>query len=153
MVELYLPTAAPPPPFKFCQKFPRIGAQFLLNDSTSFLDILIWYSETKSDLSDFCPREQEKEERVSGQVILAKPFWLFQYFLDLRLELRCQKVEGERERWRAKCLELEETNRQLQVEIFNKLTNKLTNWQTDKQTALVPAIPFTSENGNLIHSW
>ena len=36
--------------------------------------------------------------------------------LTVRLELRCQKVEGERERWRAKCLELEETNRQLQVE-------------------------------------
>merc|ERR1711953_1318427 len=37
-------------------------------------------------------------------------------FLD-RLELRCQKVEGERERWRAKCLELEETNRQLQTQL------------------------------------
>ena len=77
MVELYPPTAAPPPPFKFCQKFPRIGAQFLLNDSTSFLDILIRYSETKSDLSDFCPREQEKEERVSRQVILDKRFDFF----------------------------------------------------------------------------
>jgi len=37
-------------------------------------------------------------------------------YLD-RLELRCQKVEGERERWRAKCLELEETNRQLQTQL------------------------------------
>merc|ERR1711994_63346 len=37
-------------------------------------------------------------------------------YLD-RLELRCQKVEGERERWRAKCPELEETNRQLQTQL------------------------------------
>merc|ERR1712080_41756 len=37
-------------------------------------------------------------------------------YLD-RLELRCQKVEGERERWRTKCLELEETNRQLQTQL------------------------------------
>jgi len=37
-------------------------------------------------------------------------------YLD-RLELRCQKVEGERERWRSKCLELEETNRQLQTQL------------------------------------
>merc|ERR1712147_354163 len=37
-------------------------------------------------------------------------------YLD-RLELRCQKVEGERERRRAKCLELEETNRQLQTQL------------------------------------
>ena len=37
-------------------------------------------------------------------------------YLD-KLEVRCQRVEGERERWRRRCEELEDTNLRLQRQL------------------------------------
>ena len=90
----------------------------------------------------FLPKRAGERRKSIWTGDSCQTFGLFQYFLDLRLELRCQKVEGERERWRAKCLELEETNRQLQVMFFFPMWDGMLKYR-----------PNTGEFGSMADDW